>query len=70
VGDWKVVRVGRDGPWELYDLKTDRAELNNLAQQKPEKAKELAEKWEDWALRVHAKPYPAEGKVRKASDEN
>ncbi len=70
VGDWKVVRAGRDGPWELYDLKADRSELNNLAQQKPEMVKELSGKWEDWALRVHAKPYPAEGKGRKAVDEN
>jgi len=31
VGDWKLVSAGRKGPWELYDLKTDRCELKNLA---------------------------------------
>ena len=26
VGDWKLVAAGREGPWELYDLATDRTE--------------------------------------------
>ncbi len=30
VGDWKLVAAKGD-PWELYDLRTDRAEQNNLA---------------------------------------
>ncbi len=45
VGDWKLV-AAKNGPWELYDLKTDRAESNNLADQQPDKARELAVKWE------------------------
>jgi arylsulfatase len=45
VGDWKLVRSGRDGPWELYDLKTDRTELHNLAAEKPDLVKQLSEKW-------------------------
>jgi arylsulfatase A-like enzyme len=45
VGDWKLVRLHRDGPWELYDLKTDRTELHDLAAAKPELVKQLAEKW-------------------------
>jgi len=44
--------------------------LNNLAQHKPELVKELAKKWEEWALRVHATPYPVEQKGRKAADAN
>ena len=32
--------------WELYDLKTDRAEQNNLAAKMPEKVKELADLWQ------------------------
>lgn len=70
VDDWKLVRVGREGSWELYDMKTDRSELNNLASQKPELVKELADKWEAWALRVHAKPYPAGGKGRKSAEDS
>ena len=31
VGDWKLVAAGRDGPWELYDLASDRTETKDLA---------------------------------------
>jgi arylsulfatase A-like enzyme len=44
VGDWKLVAAKGD-PWELYDLRTDRAESNNLADSQPEKAKELEAIW-------------------------
>ena len=33
LGDWKAVRKGAGTPLELYDLKTDRGEQNNLASQ-------------------------------------
>lgn len=58
VGDWKLVRLGRGGPWELYDLKADRTEQHNLAAEKPDLAKQLAAKWEAWAERAQVKPYP------------
>ncbi|MSR55423.1 MAG: hypothetical protein EXS09_19380 [Gemmataceae bacterium] len=45
VGDWKIVAAGKDNPWELYDLSTDRAESKNLAAEKPEKVRELAGMW-------------------------
>ena len=35
-----------DGPWELYDLATDRTETRNLAKQNPEKFRELERRWE------------------------
>lgn len=35
-GDWKAVRNGPERPMELYDLKTDAAESNNLAASKPD----------------------------------
>jgi arylsulfatase len=66
VGDLKLVRRGRAGAWELYDLKADRTELHDLAAAQPEKAKELASKWEAWALRAQVKPYPDEGAGKKA----
>jgi len=64
-GDWKLVRLGGNGAWELYDLKVDRSELHDLAAQNPEKTKDLAAKWEAWAERAHVKPYPT-GVGRKA----
>jgi arylsulfatase len=45
VGDWKIVAAGADSPWELYDLKTDRAEAIDLAAARPEKVQELARIW-------------------------
>ncbi|OGV63816.1 MAG: arylsulfatase [Lentisphaerae bacterium RIFOXYA12_FULL_48_11] len=44
-GDWKLVSKGKDGPWELYDLKTDRCESVNLADKHPDKVRELSENW-------------------------
>jgi arylsulfatase A-like enzyme len=61
VGDWKLVRLGRNGPWELYDLKADRTELHNLAATQPDRVKELAAKWDTWAERAQVKPYPTSG---------
>jgi len=45
VGDWKIVSAGLDAPWELYDLGNDRSETSNLAQENPEKVRELSERW-------------------------
>ena len=69
-GDWKLARVGRNGPWELYNLKTDRTELHDLAATDPERAKELAAKWDAWAKRTNVVPYPVAKPAsdKKASD--
>jgi arylsulfatase len=48
VGDWKLVAAKGDS-WELYDLKTDRAEQQNLAATMPEKVKELEQSWQQQA---------------------
>lgn len=45
VGDWKLV-AAKGEPWELYDLKTDRAEQHNLASEMPDKVKELEQVWQ------------------------
>lgn len=58
VGDWKLVRLGRKGAWELYNLKDDRTEQHDLAAQQPERVKELAAKWSAWADRAHVRPLP------------
>jgi arylsulfatase A-like enzyme len=44
-GNWKLVKSNNE-PWELYNLKEDRAETNNLVDQYPEKIKELEKQWE------------------------
>ena len=44
VGDWKLV-AAKDDPWELYNLREDRTETNNLASSNPGKVKELEHAW-------------------------
>lgn len=70
VGDWKLVAAKGDA-WELYDLKTDRAEAHNLATQMPDKVKELEAVWQKQTdafaalakKTVHLQPQPqAKGK--------
>ena len=46
VGDLKIVSAGEKGAWELYDLKTDRAETKNLAAQRPDRVMELSALWQ------------------------
>ncbi len=62
-GKWKLVGESVAMPggtvarqWELYDLEADRTETKNLAAAHPEKVKELAGKWEEWAARVGVYP--------------
>lgn len=44
-GDWKIVAAGANADWELYDLKGDRAESNNLASAEPERIRDMAQIW-------------------------
>jgi arylsulfatase A-like enzyme len=56
LGDWKLVRVGGKGKWELFNLASDRTEQRDLAGEYPEKVKDLAGKWADWATRCGVSP--------------
>ena len=58
VGDLKLVRTGRDGAWELYDLAVDRTEQHDLAAARPADVDTLSAQWAAWAERVHAEPAP------------
>jgi arylsulfatase A-like enzyme len=49
--DWKLV-AELNTPWELYHLKSDRTETNNLAQKYPERVKQLEKKYLEWAAKV------------------
>lgn len=53
---WKLVaRHGKD--WELYDMVSDRTELNNVAATHPEKVKELSSLYDTWAKRCNVMPF-------------
>ena len=47
-GDLKLVRE-YEKPWELYNLATDRTELNNLMETHAQVGGEMIRRWEAWA---------------------
>ncbi len=56
-GQWKLVSLAT-APWELYDMESDRVEMNNLAASQPERVKDMSAKWEVWAKRTNVLPRP------------
>ena len=62
LGKWKLVARGAGGDWELYDTDADRSELHNLADQHPDRVKEMADQWETFARKAHVLPWPWKGK--------
>ncbi len=72
MGDLKLARIGYNGPWELYDLKSDRTEQQNLASTQPDRLQSMSAAWDAWAERAHVKPYPKgqaeEGAKQKAKE--
>lgn len=53
-GDWKIAwsRDKNEKKWELFNLKDDPTELNDLASKKPERLSEMKSRWYEWAKRV------------------
>jgi arylsulfatase A-like enzyme len=43
IGDWKIIRDDITSPAELYDLKNDTLEANNLAGKEPERLKQMTD---------------------------
>ncbi len=56
--DWKLVRTGIQGAWELYNLAEDRTEQRDLAGEHPDRVGVLTAKWNAWAQRAHVQPSP------------
>ncbi len=56
LGRWKIVAKGAKGPWELYDMETDRTEMHNLAAEEPERVAEMARMWQKWAEEAQVLP--------------
>jgi arylsulfatase len=73
VGDWKLV-AANGKPWELYDMKTDRAEQHNLAAKMPDKVRDLEQTWQQQTdsftelakktLADHPQPKGGKGKAK------
>jgi arylsulfatase len=63
-GDWKLV-ARRQGPWALYDLSKDRAEVKDLAASEPQRVVTMERAWNEWAARVKVVPKPAPPGAKK-----
>lgn len=66
-GDWKLVassspRISGHGEWELYNMRVDKTETQDLSQEKPDVVTELAALYEQWWS-----DQPAEYRNTKAS---
>ncbi|MCA1761191.1 MAG: sulfatase-like hydrolase/transferase, partial [Bacteroidales bacterium] len=59
LGEWKLIQYFENNDIELYNLKEDISEKNNLAESYPEKRDELLNLLENWRQEIHA-PVPAE----------
>ena len=58
-GDWKLVSAScRGDEWELYNIKKDRTEQNNLIKKYPNKASELEKAYFEWADRSDVLYFP------------
>ncbi len=51
-GDWKLVWGASEKTWELYEMKADRSETNNLAVKFPGRVTAMARDWVAWRERV------------------
>jgi len=58
IGEWKLVAKGAAGPWELYNMVSDRTELHDLSSKMPERTSAMAKAWEAWAVKAMVKPWP------------
>ncbi|MCA9173891.1 MAG: sulfatase-like hydrolase/transferase [Planctomycetales bacterium] len=47
-GDWKIVRERPDQPWQLFHLTEDVSEQHDLADQRPDKLRELQSTFAEW----------------------
>ncbi len=54
LGDWKLIEFFEDNSLELYNLKDDIGEQDNLAEAMPEKVQELHQRLKDWQAEVEA----------------
>jgi arylsulfatase A-like enzyme len=50
-GKWKLAWSGK-GPWELYDMESDRTEMHDLSRSEPDRLNAMIQKWESWAKGV------------------
>ncbi|TKX25985.1 sulfatase-like protein 2 [Elsinoe australis] len=71
-GDWKIVFIPKPkGPekWQLYNLKKDPGEIHDLADEQPERMKEMIKLWDRYVLETGVIPLaPALGEWMEAME--
>ena len=58
-GDWKLVwgkRMPYEPSWELYNLKDDKCETNDLSAKYPDMVNEMAKSWDEYVQRTGINP--------------
>jgi arylsulfatase len=63
-GKWKLV-AKHNGPWELYQIDTDRIESHNLAETHPEVVQQLEHLYKQWAERAMVAPWPLNANAKE-----
>ena len=63
-GKWKLVSKHK-GDWELYNMQTDRTEMNNLADTYPDIVEKLNRMYDTWAKRCQVEPWDQARKKKK-----
>ncbi len=61
-GNRKLVRTGRTGAWEMFDMAKDRTEQQNLRSTEPQQAYTLLQDWQQWAKASNVLPAPSRRK--------
>ncbi len=67
-GDWKLVSEYPANNWQLYNLKNDRTELNNLVNSYPQKVKLLSQLYNQWAIKAGVIPFAELDKNKRQED--
>ena len=77
-GEWKIVASGKNAPWELYRIASDRSEGHDLAKEYPDRVRAMGARWQavmDENTRIASIDVPAlekgkgKGKGRNAAKE-
>jgi len=51
-GDWKLVRWGKENPWDLYNIVEDPTETDNLAAVNTNRVQAMEQQFQDWKKRM------------------
>jgi arylsulfatase len=65
-GKWKIVDDETTGPWQLYDMESDRTESHDLAGANRSIVTEMSSAWDAWKQRVGVRTWTAAHEYRPA----